>query len=570
MRFRKLLIVLLIVSAVGLVGMRWLPDPPIVISKETTYITEPLGEDGLPDYFEYVRRRAKDGVTPENNAVVPLAKAVGPHEIAVELRDAWFEELGIERLPDEGDYYNEDQLYADGDRWLFERWQAIEASRESGEALAPEAASHPADRFLLAQGFDSDETDEEDFVGLFTDYIDRLHDRPWSTEICPMLAESLKRNEPALQLAQEAAARSHYYEPMIAPSRSLISTTYPALFKVLTLTRALAVRSMWHLGEGRFNEAHQDILTMHRLARLVDQREGYLIHVLVGYGADNIAHKAHVALTTHPDTPSTILALSLNELVAMGRWRHLGPAMNNERLMCLDSTVGLSKLGADYDHLSNSDGTVDLPSGWDTLKTASIDWNIVLRELNRNYDTLVDIANETDRVMRGNKLNQLDSELNEQVNIWRATGAKTHAFFNRNARSEAFAAILRSLFIPAIGGVTKQVDVANMRLDMTKIALALAVYHREHDAYPASLDALTPGLLETIPPDPFSGKPLVYERRGDGYLLYSVGEDGIDNGGSNADGTVVTGEWTTAPVDNEPVEFDIVIRVPVPPLTAGP
>src|SRR5687768_16815554 len=29
------------------------PNPPIVVSPQTTYITEPLGLDGLPDYEQY-------------------------------------------------------------------------------------------------------------------------------------------------------------------------------------------------------------------------------------------------------------------------------------------------------------------------------------------------------------------------------------------------------------------------------------------------------------------------------------------------------------------------------------
>ncbi|MCH7688721.1 MAG: hypothetical protein IH899_18905, partial [Planctomycetes bacterium] len=50
--------VVLIVAAVG-VWMYWLPDEPhITISKETTYITEPLDADGFPDYLAEINRRA--------------------------------------------------------------------------------------------------------------------------------------------------------------------------------------------------------------------------------------------------------------------------------------------------------------------------------------------------------------------------------------------------------------------------------------------------------------------------------------------------------------------------------
>ena len=34
------------------------------------------------------------------------------------------------------------------------------------------------------------------------------------------------------------------------------------------------------------------------------------------------------------------------------------------------------------------------------------------------------------------------------------------------------------------------------------------------------------------PVDPFTGKPLEYRREGDGFLIYSAGPDGRDDGGS--------------------------------------
>ena len=42
---------------------------------------------------------------------------------------------------------------------------------------------------------------------------------------------------------------------------------------------------------------------------------------------------------------------------------------------------------------------------------------------------------------------------------------------------------------------------------------------------------LLPKCLAAIPIDPFSNQPLVYRRSDTGYLLYSVGPDGEDNGG---------------------------------------
>jgi hypothetical protein len=54
------------------------PSPRIVVSKQTTYLTEPLDRRGLPDYEKYVLDRYRAGVTHENNAAAPLLSAMWP------------------------------------------------------------------------------------------------------------------------------------------------------------------------------------------------------------------------------------------------------------------------------------------------------------------------------------------------------------------------------------------------------------------------------------------------------------------------------------------------------------
>ena len=63
-------------------------------------------------------------------------------------------------------------------------------------------------------------------------------------------------------------------------------------------------------------------------------------------------------------------------------------------------------------------------------------------------------------------------------------------------------------------------------------AIALKRYRLEHGSYPASLNDLVPKFLAAAPIDFMDGKPLRYKLRPDGdFLLYSVGEDGVDDGG---------------------------------------
>jgi len=72
-----------------------------------------------------------------------------------------------------------------------------------------------------------------------------------------------------------------------------------------------------------------------------------------------------------------------------------------------------------------------------------------------------------------------------------------------------------------------------MAHEIETLAVALACYHTEHGRWPAKLEEVSPSLMKSIPTDRFSGKPLIYKPRTDGYLLYSVGKNCQDNGGQN-------------------------------------
>ena len=63
------------------------------------------------------------------------------------------------------------------------------------------------------------------------------------------------------------------------------------------------------------------------------------------------------------------------------------------------------------------------------------------------------------------------------------------------------------------------------------VELALRCYQSEQGHPPARLDDLVTNYLSHVPQDPFSGQPLSYRAQGTNWLLYSVGPDGVDDGG---------------------------------------
>lgn len=71
------------------------------------------------------------------------------------------------------------------------------------------------------------------------------------------------------------------------------------------------------------------------------------------------------------------------------------------------------------------------------------------------------------------------------------------------------------------------------RLGGGSISVALSAYHKANRKYPARLSEIAGLLGGKMPVDPFSGKPYIYKRQGNGYLLYSVGPNLVDDKGEN-------------------------------------
>jgi hypothetical protein len=70
---------------------------------------------------------------------------------------------------------------------------------------------------------------------------------------------------------------------------------------------------------------------------------------------------------------------------------------------------------------------------------------------------------------------------------------------------------------------------------MVVVALALERFRLRNGRLPANLAALTPDFLAATPLDGMDGKPFRYQLKPDGtFLLYSVGEDGRDDGGDSS------------------------------------
>jgi hypothetical protein len=113
--------------------------------------------------------------------------------------------------------------------------------------------------------------------------------------------------------------------------------------------------------------------------------------------------------------------------------------------------------------------------------------------------------------------------------------------------TNAGAAFFRALEIPDLSEMfggnwisssvrkTMQMETAD-RVVVT--AIALKRFQVQHGKWPATLTELVPEFFSSVPIDPYAGTPLHYHPKADGtYLLYSVGDNGKDDGGDPTNST---------------------------------
>jgi hypothetical protein len=93
--------------------------------------------------------------------------------------------------------------------------------------------------------------------------------------------------------------------------------------------------------------------------------------------------------------------------------------------------------------------------------------------------------------------------------------------------------ILGNILLATLGSIKvgKVKCRANVSLGATRLLMALRCYKNETGLLPDLLDPLVPAYISSLPLDDFDGKPLRYSRQKG--ILWSVGQDGVDSGGSS-------------------------------------
>lgn len=469
----------------------------VTISPETTWIVEPLRDDGYVDYVAALNEIASQGVTPQNNAAVLFCRAMGPKDIEKSTSGEFYKLLGIEPLAAEGDYFVS-----------FD--DVIEAQHPEIGIVEQETLS---DEFWQAA------------------------ERPWSKKDHPLLAEWLAINKKPLRLVVEGSRRPQCYWPLVASDEdaTLLGAWVSDMQRCLGFARALRIRAMFDVDGGRIDEAWADLMTCHRLARLAS-RGPSLIDALVAAVIENTACQAAAALAHHDELSAEKSRQFGAELEALPPLEGLADKIDvGERYMFLDSVGCAARIGPEAmmrlsGELEESlDNTVNR-----VLTNAIVDWDHVLKMAHPWYDDMAAAASQPTHAERRKAVDEIMTRLHvvERESMDRSALAKR---FSSAAASDAMAGLFITLLMPSVPTSIDVADQAVARLEMTRIAFTLAVFRAENGSYPAKLADLSPKYLAQVPKDIFSDGEFRYEAIEGGYRLWSIGLNGRDDGGQGPD-----------------------------------
>lgn len=513
----------------------------LTISRETTYISKPLRKDGYPDYVAALDQQFSGGVTPENNAAVLFWKAVGPESILPEYRDKYFRMIGIPPLAEKGDYF------VDLDKYL--------AQKKDG-ARPGSANSEPGTKYNTY------------------DLLDPALKRPWSKQEFPVFAAWLAANEKPLTLLVEASKRPRRYDPLVCGEKTpLIAVLQPAIsafHHAGAVVSALIARAMLRLSSTKVDESWEDLLTCHRLARLIGQGPT-VIDALDAQGIDAKACAGDQAFLQHTPLTAAQIARMREDLYRLSPMPKMADRLDvAERFTYLNAVSDLSREGraslVGLEHsaeLRDLNGSKELRS---TVKSlihysdgTTIDWDLILRMGNSWFDRIADAYRKPTRAAQKEALRKLDDDFHKLKTTAENTASLDKSMLSdpRKALSERLGQVILIMFAPSIAMEVNFEDLATTRFELTKLAFALAAYHADHGSYPAKLADLTPKYVREVPKDIFSNTELHYRPDGKGYLLYSVGINGKDDGGKGFE----NGRREDKAVKND--WDDLVIRVPV-------
>ena len=373
-------------------------DTPLKISKETTYITEPLTADGKRvDYFLALEQELyPPTMKTDDNGYRLIVRAFGPMidsfytetEAAI-LAQQVYDKLGLDPK------VKPTLTYEDPSDFL-QRYQDAQIEKEENENS--EANLEDIDLSPM--------TEEESEA---YENLDEKTYRPWTLEALPMMDQWLKQNDPALNVVGEAVRKPDFCQPLTRYKNNpnLFANPLPEVQQYRGYARGFTARANYRIGTGDLDGAIDDIISCHALGRQIGKK-GSLTEILVGIAIEGMAKSIGITGSLEHQPKQA----QLQRLTDGLRKLPPPPSMKNtdpyERYSILDiiQMIVTTELRKGIGHIlthSHHDLTFLDRIAAQSTRVLGFNWNVVINRLNAYYDNPDKLEELRNRVSTSNR-----------------------------------------------------------------------------------------------------------------------------------------------------------------------
>ncbi len=338
------------------------------------------------------------------------------------------------------------------------------------------------------------------------------HRQPWKDD--PRITQWLELNQEAMKLFKEGARRKACFFELKswedAPERfkgAVFGAPLRHISHHREIARGIAAEGHRAIATEDYALAGRDAIILVRAGHQLMQGTG-LIDYLLGASLADLGHDLILDLLAADTAPIELIKSFQSQL------KEIDPPLPSLHTAFMLERIGLQDFLQRIFIPTDDDGIYTLHN----LKGTGLEHMLDIGVLGRMK--IVSVGYEKHRSLADAHYDKLDRWLDQPL----PSALKPKSIENANEIESS--ELLLVAFVPSLArtrGLTERVEITRQA---THLILELHRIRHEKGVFPKSLEGIKPATL-----DPYSGKPLRYQRTEDGFLLYSIGADFDDDGG---------------------------------------
>lgn len=363
---------------------------------------------------------------------------------------------------------------------------------------------------------------------------DMIAGKTWDNAVAE---DIISKNSEALLYFSEAASKPLFQDPILGdPGNYSFDAPTPALSVWRQAAQISAVRALYLTKQGKDKEAMNEVLRSVQIGQKIQESQSSLIEFLVALAMKELGLETLQSVLA----TSKLSSIEIKQYIPLldQFYKNEGGLISAFIVEYLGETLWIKEITSGNQEFIN-----EINDAIDTNKYITIENT---GEFTSNYYFR---PNESKLIIAENIRKHIQSATapcGEIVPIDIQPLAPTNLVL-LILEENAIGKILHDMSAASLTNVSIRKCEEDLLVAATQALLAIKAFKNDTNAYPTSLSELVPTYLSALPQDPFDGKPLKYSSEKN--ILYSVGKNMEDNGGSTGD------DWRKMPDPTFTISF---------------